>query len=242
MRAIILAGGKGTRLAPYTTVFPKPLLPVGDKPILEIILRQLAGHGFKDLVLCVGYHAELIQAYFHSSTSIPEDISINYIRENEPLGTAGPLALIPDFDETALVMNGDVLTTLDYTNLFSFHKEKGAVLTIAVHKKEVRMDLGIVEMDDDHKVKDYLEKPTYTHFDSMGIYVYEPAVMRYIEPGKYLDFPTLVKTLIQNDEPVLGYYHDKPHYWIDMGMHGEYEKANEDFEKHRSEFLPLSID
>jgi len=238
MKAVILAGGKGTRLAPYTTVFPKPMLPVGDKPILEIIIRQLAYYSFKEIILSVGYLAEIIQAYFQNCHTLPEGISITYVKEEKPLGTAGPIALIPDLKETFLVMNGDVLTTLDYSKLISFHRRNNALLTIAISKKEVKLDLGIVEITDDQRVTKYIEKPVYAYFDSIGIYVYEPEVVRYIEPNVYLDFPTLVQRLIENGERVVGYYHDKPYYWIDIGQHGDYQKANEEFERNRKEFLP----
>jgi NDP-sugar pyrophosphorylase family protein len=238
MKAVILAGGKGARLAPYTTIFPKPMLPVGDKPILEIIIRQLAYYGFKEIVLSVGHLAELIQAYFQNRNTLPEGISLTYIKEEKPLGTAGPIALIPDLKETFLVMNGDVLTTLDYLKLLAFHKEKGALLTVAMHKKEVKMNLGIIEVSNDYQITKYTEKPQFSYFNSMGIYVYEPEVIRYIEPGVYLDLPTLVLKLIENGDKVFGYYHDKPHYWLDIGQHEDYQKANEEFEKRRTEFLP----
>jgi NDP-sugar pyrophosphorylase family protein len=238
MKAIILAGGKGTRLIPYTTVFPKPMLPVGDKPILEIIIRQLAYYGFKEIILCVSHLAQLIQAYFQNCHSLLEGVSLTYVKEEKPLGTAGPIALIPNLKETFLVMNGDVLTTLDYLKLLAFHKEKGALLTVAMHKKEVKINLGIIEASNDYQITKYTEKPQLSYFNSMGIYIYEPEVIRYIEPGVYLDLPTLVLKLIENGDKVFGYYHDKPHYWLDIGQHEDYQKANEEFEKRRTEFLP----
>lgn len=238
MKAVILAGGKGTRLAPYTTVFPKPMLPVGDMPILEIIIRQLAYYGFKEIVLSVGHLAELIYAYFQNCNTLPEGVRLTYIKEEKPLGTAGPIALIPNLMETFLVMNGDILTTLDYSKLINFHKRKGALLTVGIYKKEVRMDLGVVEINDERRVTKYIEKPTYTYFDSMGIYVYEPEVIRYIEPGIYLDFPTLVQRLIDNGEKVFAYCHEGFYCWIDIGQHGDYQRANEEFKKRKEEFLP----
>lgn len=238
MKAVILAGGKGTRLAPYTTVIPKPLLPVGKMPILEIIIKQLTHYGLKDIVLSVGYLSELIQAYFQNYQAAHKDSSISYVKEKEPLGTAGSLALVGDLSETFLVMNGDVLTSLDYSKLIEFHKKSRALLTIAVNKKEVRLDLGVVVMGKDGRVKDYLEKPVNTYFDSMGIYVYEPEVLKYIEKDVYLDLPTLVKRLVKNGEKVAGYLHEKAYYWIDMGQPKDYQKANEEFEKRMKEFLP----
>lgn len=238
MKAVILAGGRGTRMAPYTMVFPKPMLPVGGRPILEIIINQLAFHGFKTIMLSVGYLAEVIQAYFQSNSHIPKDVTIKYVKEKEPLGTAAPVALIPDLDQTFLVMNGDVLTTLDYSELMAFHKANGALLTIAVCSKKVKMNLGIVEFGDDKRVTGYVEKPTYTFNDSMGIYVYEREIINYITPGVYMDLPTLVQKLLKEGEKVLAYCSTRPYYWIDMGHHQDYEEANKVFEKKKDEFLP----
>jgi len=239
MKAIILAGGRGTRLAPYTTVFPKPLLPIGDVPILEIIIRQLAHYGFKDIVISTGYLGTLIEAYFHTNKSLPQGINISYSYEKAPLGTAGPVALIPDLGETFLVMNGDVLTTLNYAELLRFHKEKKSVLTIAINKKKVKMDLGIVEIDADDRVLDYVEKPTYTFNDSMGIYIYEPEAVSYIDKGVYFDFPSLVKKLIQDQKSVFGFFFDDPtYYWLDLGQPSDYHKAVEEFMKRQDQFLP----
>jgi NDP-sugar pyrophosphorylase family protein len=238
MKAVVLAGGKGTRLAPYTTVFPKPMLPVGDRPVLEIIVRQLAYYGFDQIILSVGYLAELISAYFQNSHEVPAGVNLTCIREKEPLGTAGPIGLIPDLKDAFLVMNGDVLTTLDYSKLVSFHRQKRGLLTIGIHKRDIKIDLGIVEITDDNQVTGYNEKPTFGYYDSMGIYVYEPEVLKYIEPGVYLDLPTLVLRLIENGEKVYAYYHDRPHYWIDIGQPKDYQKANEDFVTKRGDFLP----
>lgn len=238
MKAVILAGGKGARLAPYTTVIPKPMLPVGDQPILEIVITQLAYYGFLDITLSVGYLAGIIKAYFQVNGSLPQSVSLSYVSEDVPLGTAAPLSLIKDLDDTFLVVNGDVLTTLDYSDLITFHKQRGAALTIATFPKKVPMNLGIVEVDSDHIVSNYLEKPTFTYNESMGIYVYEPSVLNYIEPGVHLDIPTLVLRLIENGERVLAYKSNNPCYWIDMGEHGDYEKAIEVFEKRRMDFLP----
>lgn len=238
MKAVILAGGKGTRLAPYTTVIPKPMLPVGDRPILEIIINQLAYYGFLDVTLSVGYLAGIIKAYFQASGNLPKSVKLSYVSEDVPLGTAAPLSLIKDLGDTFLVMNGDILTTLDYSDLITFHKQQGAALTIATFPKKVPMNLGIVEIDSDQIVSNYLEKPTFTYNESMGIYVYERSVLNYIEPGVHLDVPTLVVQLIENGERVLAYKSNNPCYWIDLGEHGDYEKAIEVFEKRRMDFLP----
>ena len=238
MKAVILAGGKGARLAPYTTVFPKPMLPVGNKPILEIIIRQLVYYGISDITLCVGYLAELIQAYFQSSHSIHKIVKLSYVREEEPLGTAGPIALVKNLKEPFLVMNGDILTTLDYSKLIDFHKKQNSFLTIGVHKKDVKMDLGIIDFAESGKVNGYIERPTYTYSDSMGIYVCQPEVLCYIKRDTYLDFPSLVNMSIKDGKDVLAYHHNESHYWIDMGRFGDYQTANEDFRKREVDFLP----
>ena len=236
MKAIILAGGKGTRLAPYTTVFPKPLVPLGHRPIIDIIIRQLAYYGFRDIVLSVGYLAELIQAYFQSANGRLSDVKLTYIQERKPLGTAGPLGLIPGLTETFLVMNGDVLTTLNYADLVAYHREKGGILTIAMHRKRVKIDLGVIETNGDGILTGYVEKPEKVYMVSMGVYVYEPAVLEYIEPGRYLDFPDLVLRLLENGEKVVGYPSDA--HWLDIGRHEDYARAQEEFERMKERFLP----
>lgn len=237
MKAVILAGGKGTRLAPYTTVFPKPMLPIGDMPILEIVIKQLAYYGFKDIVLSVGYLAELIQAYFQNGAKIPQGVNLTYVKEDKPMGTAGSLSLIPDLTETFLVMNGDVLTTLDFQKLIEFHHKQSALLTIAMHKKDIQLDLGIIELDGENIVTGYIEKPKMSYYNSMGIYIYEPETLQHIIKGQNLDVPTLVKKIISLNKKVCGYYHGGSHYWLDMGQPHDYNKANEDFIARKPEFL-----
>jgi NDP-sugar pyrophosphorylase family protein len=226
MRAVILAGGKGTRLLPYTTVIPKPLMPVGDRPILELIIRQLKHYGFSRVTMAVGHLAELIEAYFGNGNKY--GIKIDYSREDEPLGTIGSLSLIDTLDTTFLVMNGDVLTNLDYLKLVDFHKKNQAVATIASYNKEVKVDLGILEMDEGFELKDYIEKPTFKYDVSMGIYVFEPEILSFIEPNAYLDFPDLVQTLIKDNRKVIAFPFDG--YWLDIGRHDDYVRAQEEFE------------
>jgi NDP-sugar pyrophosphorylase family protein len=236
MKAVILCGGRGTRLEPYTTVFPKPLVPLGNRPILDIIIRQLARCGFNDIVMTVGYLAELIQAYFHNGDMLPPDVRLSYVKEQQPLGTAGPLTLVPGLKETFLVMNGDILTSLDYTRLVAYHRERGGVLTIAVHTKHVKIDLGVIEADAGGLLTGYTEKPEKEYLVSMGIYVYEPAVLTYIEPAQHLDFPDLVLRLLKNGEKVVSYPCDD--YWMDIGRHEDYVEAQKVFERMRDRFLP----
>jgi len=172
MKTVILAGGKGTRLAPYTTIFPKPLVPIGDRPILEIIIRQLVRHGLGDILLSVGHLGELIEAYFQNGHRNIPGLKLEYFRERNPLGTAGSLAMIPGLDETFIAMNGDILTTLNYEALIAHHRERGAALTIAMHQKDVRIDLGVLNTDADGDLVTYDEKPLYSFNVSMGVYVY----------------------------------------------------------------------
>ena len=229
MRAVILAGGKGTRLLPYTTVIPKPLMPVGDRPILDIIIRQLKQYGFSRVTMAVGYLAELIEAYFSDGNKY--GIKIDYSREDEPLGTIGPLFQIDGLDTTFLVMNGDVLTNLDYLKLLEFHKKNHAVATIATYNKEVKIDLGILEMDEDFRLKQYIEKPTLKYHVSMGIYVFEPEIISLIEPNGYLDFPDLVQSLIKAGKKVIAFPFDG--YWLDIGRQEDYARVQEEFESLR---------
>ena len=234
MKAVILAGGKGTRLAPYTTVLPKPLMPIGDMPILEIVLRQMANYGFKDVTLAVGYLAELLMAYCGDGSKF--GISVNYSREEHPLGTAGPIALVPKLDDTFLVMNGDLLTTLDYGKMYRYHKERKAIATLAAYQREVKIDLGVIDISDDDWVIDYIEKPTYKYSVSTGVYIFEPQVLDFITPDQRLDLPELVLRLIDQGHPVNVYRFDG--YWLDIGRHDDYEKAIDEFSAHRNSFLP----
>jgi len=235
MKAVILAGGRGTRLAPYTTVLPKPLMPIGEYPIIEILVRQLIAEGITDLTLTVGYLGELIRAYFMQRPSLTERLKLSYVMEETPTGTAGSLALIPDLNETFLVMNGDVLTTLKFQQLIRYHREQNAALTIAVHKKQVKIDLGVIIADSDYQITDYREKPELDYLVSMGIYVYEPRVLEHIEKGAYLDFPDLTLKLIRSGERVVGF--PSQDIWLDIGRYEDYQEASKEFENHRSEFL-----
>jgi NDP-mannose synthase len=234
MKAVILAGGKGTRLSPYTTILPKPLMPIGDMPILEVLLRQMKRAGVNHVVLTVGHLASLLRAYFGNGSQL--DLDITYSYEKKPLGTAGPIALIPDLDKPFLVTNGDVLTTLNLKKLISFHKQKGGIATIAANHRRVKLDLGVIQWDGEDQVAGYIEKPTTEYTVSMGLYVFEPRVLQYIPAGEYLDFPDLILKLIASGEKVFGYSFNG--YWMDLGRKDDYEQANIDFEKMRSQFLP----
>lgn len=235
MRAVILAGGRGTRLAPYTYVLPKPMMPIGDKAILEILLRQMKRAGINHVVLTVGHLAGLMRAFFQDGQQY--DLDITYSYEATPLGTAGPLALVPNLDKTFMVSNGDVLTLLDFNDFINFHHEQGGICSIAMHKHKVHIDLGVVEQNNgDYVITGYVEKPTLDYRVRMGVYIFEPRVLDYIPKNEYLDFPDLVKTLLANGERVMGYPFDG--YWRDLGNPGDYTQACLDFDQMRSQFLP----
>lgn len=234
MKVVVLAGGKGTRLLPYTRIFPKPLIPIGEMPILEVLLHQIRRAGITEVVLTVGHLSELMRAFFQDGSSM--GVNITYSYEATPLGTAGPLAQVPGLDETFLVTNGDVLTTLPIADLVASHKESGAAATIAMHARQVKIDLGVIELKGGNRVQDYIEKPTIDYLVSMGIYVFEPRVLSFIPKGERLDFPDLVKKLLAAGEVVNGYPFSG--YWQDLGRPDDYEQAVADFERMRSEFLP----
>ena len=234
MKTVILAGGKGTRLAPYTTIFPKPLVPIGDRPILEIIIRQLVRQGFGDILLSVGHLGELIEAYFQNGHRNIPGLTLEYFREKQPLGTAGSLAMIPGLDETFLAMNGDILTTLNYQALIQYHRDRQAALTIAMHEKDVKIDLGVLETNERGELTSYREKPLYSFAVSMGIYVYEPHVLRYMPEGQYMDFPDLVKLLLNKGEKIVGF--PSQDYWLDIGRREDYELAQLEFSSRAKEF------
>ena len=231
MRAVILAGGKGVRLAPLTEVIPKPLVPIGGMPIMGIIIEQLREQGFRRVTLAVGYMAELIQAYFQDGRKW--GIKIDYSYEPAPRGTAGPLALIDGLDETFLVMNADVLTNIDYQELVRFHKGRGGVATISAYQRQHTVDFGVILIDGDCRVKDYVEKPSSTHLVSMGIYIFEPQVLDFVHGRDYLDFPDLVKILLENGLQVN--YFPFPGYWLDIGRHDDYATAATEYAEFRKQ-------
>ncbi|MDD5297430.1 MAG: sugar phosphate nucleotidyltransferase [Rhodocyclaceae bacterium] len=234
MRAVILAGGKGTRLAPYTAVLPKPLMPIGDMPILEVVLRQLKVAGITRVTMAVGYLAELMRAFFGDGGRF--GLCIDYSMEEEPLGTVGPLTLIDGLDEPFLVMNGDTLTTLDYRLLIEHHRASGALLTIGTHVREVKIDFGVIESGPTGLVTQYVEKPTLDYRVSMGIYVFQPEALSYLRKGERRDLPDLVKTLLGENKPVSTYSFSG--YWLDMGRPDDYARAIEEFAARRTEFIP----
>jgi NDP-sugar pyrophosphorylase family protein len=234
MRAVILAGGRGTRLRPFTASFPKPLVPLGDTPVVEVLIRSLLRSGIADITLTLGHLAELVQAYFQHRRRLLESVSLSYVVEDEPTGTAGSLSLVPDLDETFLVMNGDLLTDLDFRELVQFHQRSGAVLTIATQRRHVKIDLGVLTFDDAATITNYIEKPEHAYHVSMGVYVYEPGVLRYIRPGEYLDFPDLVLKLLADGQRVCAYVTDC--LWLDIGRPDDYARAQQLFTEKKERF------
>lgn len=234
MKAVILAGGRGTRLHPFTVSFPKPLMPLGEVPVLEVLMKRLIQHEITDMTLCLGHLAGLIQAYLDQNKKLTSQIKLNYVIENEPTGTAGSLSLVPNLDDTFLALNGDLLTNIDLQALIKYHKEQNAIVTIATHKRKVKIDLGVLEFDEQSVITNYLEKPETTYHVSMGIYVYEPRVLSYIPKGAYLDFPNLVMKLIAAKEKVVSYVTDC--LWLDIGRPDDYARAQELFSDRKEDF------
>ena len=235
---VVLADGKGTRLLPYTTALPKPLMPVGNYPILEILLRQLAAFGFRDVTLAVGHLAGLIQAYFKDGRELGLDLTYTY--ETTPLGTAGPLSRLPRFDRSVLVLNGDLLTDLDFGQIVRFHYANEATATIGMTRRAESVDFGVIEAESDGRIVSFSEKPRMDYLVSMGIYVFTPLVLDFIPKSTHFDFPDLLGRLLHSDATVVGYETDA--YWMDVGRPDDYEKANEDFPIREQEFLETHVE
>jgi len=231
MRAVILAGGLGTRLRPYTTIIPKPLVPVGGRPVLEHIILALHHNGIRTVDLCVSHLGSLIQLYL-AQAQLPQPLELAFHWEEEPLGTAGALRTVPDLGGTFIAMNGDILTTLNYASMIRHHEESGAALTIATHAKKVDIDLGVIESEDGI-VTGYVEKPTLNYAVSMGIYVYDGRALEYLPDGP-CQFPDLVLRLLAADETVATFPSDAD--WYDIGTLDEYERASQDFEREPEKF------
>jgi len=227
MKTIILAGGVGRRLIPYTVVLPKPLMPVGDYPILEIMIRQLKKHGLTDITLAVGHLGNLIETFFSNGRRL--GVRIKYSYEDRPLGTVGPLAQIKGLKRTFMVMNGDLLTLLDYSKLIRSHRKNGAIVTIATQRRGVNVDFGVIKNNSHNFVTQYIEKPRLFYQVSMGVYVFEPKILEYIPKNRKLDFPELVNILLQKREKVAIYPSND--FWLDIGRPDDYAKAVDIFPK-----------
>jgi len=233
MLAVILAGGKGTRLKPFTMTIPKPLLPLGDIPIIEVVVRQLATSGVTDVHLTLGHMVHLFTAFLDSAPRWGVDVK--YSIEEKPLGTAGPLKLLPNTEDDFLVLNGDLLTSIDYGKLLRTHRERNAWATIAVHKREVKIDYGVIEIDADGGMHNYTEKPTIPYNVSMGINVLSKQCLDLIPAGRRYDMPDLLTAIRKAGKPVACYETDC--YWQDIGRFEDYQQASEDFTQNPGRFL-----
>ncbi len=233
MMAVVLAGGLGLRLRPYTMNIPKPLLPLGDTPTMDIVLRQLAAQGFTRAVLTLGHLPELITAILGDGSKY--GIQIDYQNEPEPLGTAGPLRFVEDLDETFLVMNGDLLTTVDYASVVTDLAQRPSAASILLARREVNIDYGVVHTGEGGSLSRYEEKPTLDYYVSTGIYGLTREAVSYIPPGRF-DMPTLMSSLVDAGHDVHCVKSDA--YWQDIGRFDDYQHASADFVAEPERFLP----
>lgn len=233
MRAVVLAGGQGMRMLPYTKVLPKPLLPLDDVPILHVILQQLRNYGFSRVTLAVCYKAQLIQSYFGDGSALGLDIDYSFAAD--PLGTAGPLRCIDSLEHPFLVMNADVLTTVDFRDVLIAHQRSGAAATVVLYRQSIDVPYGVVDMDADHGVRRYVEKPGLKLWISGGIYVLDPVVLGHIPQAGSMDMPVLLQKMLESGDAVNAYPFDGD--WIDIGTPNQYERANDAFKVHRDRYL-----
>ncbi len=228
MRVVILAGGIGSRLRPYTLSLAKPLLPIGDRPILEIIVRQLASAGFTDITLAVNHQADLFAAFFGDGSKW--GVKITYSLEHEPLGTMGPLRLINDLPEHFLVMNGDVLTDLEYGAAFRAHVAGNRLFTIFAAARKQKIDFGVLHLDGTSRLTGFEEKPELGYTVSMGIYAASRRILERIPQGKPFGFDHLMLSFLASGDPVDVHKHEG--YWLDIGRPDDYERASEEWAQH----------
>jgi len=235
MMAVVLAGGKGTRLLPYTAVFPKPLMPLGDMPVLEILLRRLADAGVTEVILAVNHLHHLIRAFCGDGRGF--GLRIEYCLEEQPLGTAGPLALMLDrLNENFIVANGDLLTDFDLEAMVRRHLDKANAASMAVFERKIAIQFGLIETDAEMRMKAYREKPVLTHLVSMGLYVLNrQAVASHLQPNVPLDMPDLMKMLTKAGSVVDCVQQDC--VWLDIGQPADYAEAQSLFETRREMFL-----
>jgi NDP-sugar pyrophosphorylase family protein len=233
-RAVILAGGKGTRLRPYTVVLPKPLMPIGDYPILEVIVRQLVNAGFEHITMAVNHQADIIKAYFNSGTHW--GVKIDYSLEKQPLGTMGPLRLIDDLPDDFLVLNGDVLTDLDFAAFHQNHTVSDAIFSISSCLRLQQSEFGILETDVASNLSGFIEKPVTYHEVSMGVYMLSRQVLEYVPVNQPFGFDHLMLALLKEKQPIKVRRHEG--FWLDIGRPDDYVQAIDIFEEKRDLFLP----
>jgi NDP-sugar pyrophosphorylase family protein len=232
-RAVVLAGGQGSRLRPYTVVLPKPLMPIGDYPILEVILRQLAGHGFNHVTLAVNYQAEIVRAFCGDGSRW--GIRIDYSLETVPLSTIAPLRLIRDLPENFLLMNGDVLTDLSMGKLYEEHVSQKRRFTIAASQRMNTVDYGVLHASE-NRLTGFEEKPRLQYLVSMGIYILNRSVLNHVPAEQKYGFDNLMLDMLAHNEPV--YVERYPGYWLDIGRVDDYMRAVEEFDVRRKQLLP----
>ena len=232
-QAVILAGGKGTRLRPYTVVLPKPLMPIGEYPILEVIVRQLAAHGFSRITMAVNHQAELIKAFFGNGEKW--NLDIKYSLEDKPLGTMGPLRLIPDLPENFLVMNGDILTDLSFGDFYNEHVSGEKLFTISSHKRQQLIDYGVLELNDQNDLIGFTEKPRTEYEVSMGIYMVSRKVLKFIPEGSPYGFDSLMLDLLKEKHKVAVKSYSG--HWLDIGRPDDYMEAIEQFDSMKEKFI-----
>ena len=225
-KVLLMVGGLGTRLRPLTDKTPKPMLKVGNKPILETILKQFKVHGFKDIILCVNYKSEVIEEYFGNGTDF--GLNIEYIKEEKRMGTAGSLSLIKEkLTEPFFIMNGDLLTNINFNQLLKYHQDLSSDATMCVREYNFQVPFGVVEIHNDHNIKSVTEKPNHKFFVSAGIYMCNPSVLDHIPEDRFYDMPTLFQDVIAKGLNAVSFpVHE---YWLDIGRVEEFEKANDEF-------------
>lgn len=227
IKAVIMAGGQGTRLHPMTQDMPKPMIPVGDRPLMEILVQQLRDSGIENLSISVHHKSEKIIEHFGDGRDF--GVNITYATEDRPLGTAGALALMEPPKETLLVINGDILTELDFRAMLAYHREQGAELTVAIQRYDVQVPYGVIEYEGAY-VKRLVEKPTVPFMINAGVYLLEPAAHAEIPVGQRYDMTDLIQRLLAEGRPVAGF--PIREYWLDIGQHEDYQQALE-FMNHR---------
>ncbi len=230
LQAVIMAGGYGTRLRPLTENTPKPMLPVGNRPLMEHIVTQLSKAGIKRLNITTHYKPEKITEYFGDGHAFGVDIS--YVPEDKPLGTAGALGLMTAPSETMLVMNGDILTNVDFKSMLNYHRELGADMTVGVRHYGLQVPYGVVECDGP-RIRRLQEKPLINFFVNAGIYLLEPVVHKYIKSGQRTDMTDVVKQLIEEGHNVVSF--PIVEYWLDIGQPSDYEQAQKDMKTRRGD-------
>jgi NDP-sugar pyrophosphorylase family protein len=233
MKAVLMVGGKGTRVRPFSYVLPKPMLPIGERPVLELLLRQLSKNGFDEVILSLGYQADIIRSFFGDGSRF--GVKLVYSEEKERLGTAGHLSLVKDkLKDTFLVMNGDVLAGIDFKDLMQKHKQSKAAMTVIFKKLITVLEYGVPEIDGEGRIVGYTERPVRESTASVGMYLMEPKVLDYIEYNKFLDMPDLIKKLIASKEKVYPYFLNGT--WLHLSRKEDFDKANENWKTLAKDF------